>query len=269
MKKRGSRTVQRERRIYHGKYLTVHIFPVFRKAGARTKKCKPTDEAQKKLNQKYREEKITYLINENFSDEGIEIGAGFDDEHLPTDYEGAKKAVQNFIRRLKRYIKKNNLPELKYIYCIEKGKKNGRFHFHMILNGISDIHVLKRIWGKGYVWINGLEYDNEGLKGIAKYIVKEPETETAIVEGKVRRWCSSKNLKQPFIPKDRDGYISKKTSKQIRMGEVTEREIERLYPGYTVSSVEPFYNNYNAGEYITIRLHSDVYRKPTGGKQRE
>ena len=58
--------IQRERRIYHGDYLDVNIFPVFKKPGKRKKKTNPSSEIQKKLNQTYRENKVTYLINNNF-----------------------------------------------------------------------------------------------------------------------------------------------------------------------------------------------------------
>ena len=43
--------IQRERRIYHGDYLDVNIFPVFKKPGKRKKKTNPSSEIQKKLNQ--------------------------------------------------------------------------------------------------------------------------------------------------------------------------------------------------------------------------
>ena len=64
----------------------------------------------------------------------------------------------------------------------------------------------------------------------------------------------SKNLKKPTIPKDRDGFISKDTVRDIRKGDICEREIERLYPGYTITDISPYLNTINAGEYLTIRL---------------
>lgn len=253
-RKSGGRVIQRERRIFHGDYLDVHSFPVFKKPGKRGKKVKPSSEIQKKLNQKYRENKMLYLIHTNFNKDDFEMGLGFDDKYLPESYEDVQKAVRNYIRRIKRYRTKSNLPELKYIYVIERGKCNGRWHIHMILSGGMDRDVLEDLWGQGYAHTYRLEFDDEGLRGLAKYKVKEPETKAAVIDGKVRRWAASKNLKQPVIPKDRDGFISKATVKDIREGNISEREIERLYPGYTVTSVEPFLNTVNAGEYLTVRL---------------
>ena len=272
-RKKGGRTVQRERRIYHGNYLDVHVFPVFRQAGKRKKRQRVSSDIQKKLNQKYRENRLTYLIHQNFMHGDLENGLGFDDEHLPDTYEGVQKAVRNYIRRIKRYRKKLGLPELKYIYVIERGKTNGRWHVHMILSGGVDRDTLEKMWGQGYAHTYRLEFDDEGLKGLARYKVKEPETELEAIEKKVRRWAASKNLNPPKIPKDRDGYISKQTTKDIREGNVTEREIERLYPGYTVTTVEPLFNNINAGEYLTIRLRktemSRITKQIIGGGKRQ
>ena len=134
-KKRSGRVIQRERRIYHGNYLDVHVFPIFQKAGKRSKKAKPSSEIQKKLNQKYREDKVTYLINENFDKKDIEVGYGYSDAYLPDTYEDVHKDVYNFHRRVKRFRKALGLPELKSFYVIQKGEINGRFHIHNVMSG--------------------------------------------------------------------------------------------------------------------------------------
>ena len=254
MWRQKGRTIQRERRIYHGDYLTVPVFPVFQKAGKRSKACKPSSDIQKLLNQKYREQKLTCLINTNFKPGDLEIGLGYDDEFYPETYADVQRDIRNYIRRIKRYREKHNMPELKYVYTIERGERNGRFHAHMITNGDIDRDTLEGLWGKGYAHALRVDFNDEGLRGLAKYKVKEPETEAGQIDGKIHRWAASKNLKKPYIPKDRDGFISKQTVKDIREGNITEREIERLYPGYTITSWEPLKNNINAGEYIIIQL---------------
>lgn len=246
--------IQRERRIYHGDYLDVNIFPVFKKPGKRKKKTNPSSEIQKKLNQTYRENKVTYLINNNFSKKDLEIGLGFDDEHLPETYADVQRIIRNYIRRIKHYISKNDLPELKYLYVIERGATNGRWHIHMILSGGIYRDLLEDMWGQGYAHTYRLEFDDNGLKGLAKYKVKEPTTDVEVIDEKIHRWAASKNLKKPTIPKDRDGFISKDTVRDIRKGDICEREIERLYPGYTITDISPYLNTINAGEYLTIRL---------------
>ena len=288
MGKRKRTGVQRERKIEHGNYMTVNVFPVFPKAKGRSKKCKPSTAVQKALNQKYREERLRYLLDVNFTSDDMEVGLGYDDEHLPDTYEECKRDVVNFHRRLNRFRAAIGLPEMKYIYCIERGKKNGRWHAHDTMSGgavdTSDETIkkikpffrgmtcdeikkaiekggykqcVKMIWGKGYAHTYDLDYDEEGLTALAKYKVKEPENKIEEIDGKTRRWSTSKNLKQPTIT-ERDNHISKATVEDIRRGNICEREIERLYPGYTVTSYTAIHNNINAGEYVTIRL----YKRP-------
>lgn len=256
MRVKKGRVIQRERRILHGDYMTVQVFPVFAKAGKRSKSCKPSSEIQKKLNQKYREDKLTYLMNENFKPGDLEIGLGYSDEFLPESYEEVQKDIRNFVRRLKRYREKNGLDDLKYLYVIERGARSGRWHAHFATNGDMDRDAVEKLWGKGYAHSFRMEFDDEGVKGLSKYKLKEPETISAKIESgqKIHRWAASKNLRQPKILKERDGYISKKTVAEIREGAVTEKEIERLYPGYTITSWKPYKNNINAGEYLTIQL---------------
>lgn len=290
-KKKRGRTVQRERRIYHGEYLDVHIFPIFQKPGKRGKKRNPSTDIQRLLNQKYREERITYLIHSNFTARDIEVKLGFDDEHLPSSYSDFQRIMRNFIRALKRMRTRYFLKELKYIYVIERGKTNGRWHAHMITNSADgDETVLIGYDEKGKpihrsyrdmfeeLWKNysgckartfSLDFNEEGLIGLSKYKVKEPETEIAEIDEKVRRWAASKNLNPPKIAKDRDGFISRETAREILEHKYIERDIEKLYKGYTVSSITPLFNKVNAGVYVTIRLRKiqasrvtkEVFRK--------
>lgn len=255
-RKRGTRILQRERITDAGCYRTVRIYPVFggAKKGKRGRRRKPSSEVQELLNQKNREEELNQKILANFDENDLEIGLGFWDEFLPEDYNGALRLLQNFLRRVKYYRKKNNLGELKYIACIEKGEKNGRWHYHIILNGGIDRDKLEELWGMGYAHTYRLEFDEEGIKGLAKYTVKETETEAARVDGKVHRYLCSRNLKKPGV-KERDGRVSRKTVTKIRTGVISEREIEKMYPGYYVSRIEPYYNEVNGGEYVTIRMY--------------
>ena len=53
---------------------------------------------------------MTYLINNNFSKKDLEMGLGFDDEHLPETYKDVQKVTRNYIRRIKHYISKMIYP---------------------------------------------------------------------------------------------------------------------------------------------------------------
>jgi hypothetical protein len=55
------KTIYREKRYYCGEYLDVYIFPTYRQSNGRRSRSKPTTAAQKKLNQRHREEKLVRL----------------------------------------------------------------------------------------------------------------------------------------------------------------------------------------------------------------
>ena len=67
------RTVYREKRYYCGEYLDVYIYPTYTQARSRGKRSKPTSAAQKKLNQRHREEKLVRLLHANFTPDDLEI----------------------------------------------------------------------------------------------------------------------------------------------------------------------------------------------------
>ena len=69
------RTVYREKKYTCGEYLDVFIYPVFPagKRGGKREIRKPSTEAQKKLNQRHREEKVKRKLHANFTPEDLEL----------------------------------------------------------------------------------------------------------------------------------------------------------------------------------------------------
>ena len=241
------RCLYREKRYYCGEYLEVDVYPVFEYQRGRSKKRKPTSETQKKLNQRNAERKLIRLLNTNFTSKDIRFDLTYDDEHHPATPQEAQKETQNFLRRVKRYRKKHELPELKYVFNTEIGKSTNRFHHHIVMSGGIDINKLAEIWGRGYTTAKPLQFNEEGIVGIAKYMVKDP------ILGK--RWCASKNLKQPKETQ-RDGRITHKKVREFHNSGVDNREdIEKLYEGYKLTDVQQLFNEVNSGYYLTIRMH--------------
>ena len=110
------RTVYREKKYVCGEYLDVFIYPVFetgKHSGGKRAKRKPSTEAQKKLNQRHREEKLTRLFHANFTPEDLEIHLTYRGEQPGSDEEAARN-LRNYIRRVQRLRKKMGLPPLKY-----------------------------------------------------------------------------------------------------------------------------------------------------------
>ena len=250
------RCLYREKKHYCGEYLEVDIFPVFEYQRGRGKKRKPTTETQRKLNQRNAERKLIRLLNTNFTKTDIRFDLTYSPEHTPSTPEDAQRQMQNFLRRLKRFRYKNGLPELKYVAVTEIGRKNARVHHHIVMSGGVDLGTLAEIWGKGYTTAKPLQFDDSGIVGIAKYLVKEP------ILGK--RWCASRNLEQPKTT-ERDGRIAQHKVKEFHnSGYDNKNELERLYEGYYLVDIKPYYNDFNGGYYLTVRLHKKPVKKRSG-----
>ena len=249
------RCLYREKKHFCGEYLEIDIFPVFEYQRGRGKKRKPTSETQKRLNQRNAERKLIRLLNTNFSKQDIRFDLTYDNEHYPTTPEEAQREMQNFLRRVKRFRKKNGMPDLKYVAVTEIGKKSARFHHHIVMSGGVSINDLAEIWGRGYTTAKPLQFDEQGIVGIAKYLIKEP------ILGK--RWSASRNLEKPKIS-ERDGRLSQRKIKQWHdSGEDNRLEIEKAYEGYYLSEIKPYYNEVN-GYYITVLM----YKKPQKKKRK-
>ena len=89
-------------------------------------------------------------MHTNFTYDDYELHLTYSDEHLPDNEDRAKKDLQNFIRRAKRFYAKHGIMELKYISITEKGEKSSRIHHHVTISGGVDRTELERLWGKGY-----------------------------------------------------------------------------------------------------------------------
>ncbi len=247
------RCLYREKRYKCGDYLEVDIYPVFEYQRGRSKKRKPTSETQKKLNQKNAERKLIRLLNTNFSKNDIRFDLTYSEEFYPDTPQDAQREMQNFLRRVKRYRKKHDLPELKYVAVTEVGKKTARVHHHIVMSGGVDINTLAEIWGRGYTTAKPLQFNEHGIVGIAKYLIKEP------ILGK--RWCASKNLEQPK-ESQRDGRISQRKVKNFHdSGTDNREELEKLYDGYALADVVPYYNEINGGYYLTVRMYKKTAPK--------
>lgn len=230
-----------------GDYMDADIYPVFQAPGKRRKKCRPTSEIQAKLNQKNAERKVTRLVHLNFTKKDIALHLTYNT--APESAGEAQRDLWNFIRRVKRLRKKLELPELKYISCTEFGKKSGRVHHHMILSGGIDRDTLEELWGHGYANSKRLQFHEDGVTGLAHYIVKE--------KGFYKRWNQSKNLRKPE-PIVKDSGISMDQVEE--MADAIEKKqayeyFEAVWPAYQLTEAVYTKNGVNRGSYVHIEMH--------------
>lgn len=230
-----------------GDYMDADIYPVFQAPGKRRKKCRPTSEIQEKLNQKNAERKVTRLVHLNFTKKDIALHLTYNT--APESAGEAQRDLWNFIRRVKRLRKKLGLPELKYISCTEFGKKSGRVHHHMILSGGIDRDTLEELWGHGYANSKRLQFHEDGVTGLAHYIVKEKDF--------YKRWNQSKNLRKPE-PIVKDSGIS--VDQVEEMADAIEKKqayeyFEAVWPAYQLTEAVYTKNGVNRGSYVHIEMH--------------
>ncbi len=247
------RCIYREKRYYSGDYLEIDIYPVFGKAGQRRKRYKPTSECQKELNRKNAEKKLIRLMNANFTEDDLRFDLTYSPNYLPEDDDAAIKELRNFLRRLKRFRKKAGLSALKYIAVTEKSKK-GRYHHHLVISGGVNIRDLAALWGRGYTSAKPLQFNENGIEGLAKYLVKEP------IGSKF--YQASRNLIQPEV-ETRDEVYSQKTVNAMAQMCQDAALWEGLYDGYTFVSAVPFWNDYNRHQSITVRMYIPPKKKRT------
>lgn len=253
------RQLYREKIYKCGSYTEVNIYPVFAMQHGRGRKRKPTGPAQQALNGRNAKQRFIRLVNTNFGPGDLRLDLTYRPGEVPEDPAAAQRQVQNFIRRLKNYRRKQDLPELKYVYVTEIGEKTGRVHHHIILNGGVDVGELQRIWGKGYTTVKPLDMDPQtGAAALAAYMVKSPIL--------YKRWNASKNLKQPEEI-TRDGRISKARAQEWSAAGIDGRATLEAWYGQNVADVRPFYNDVNGGVYLVINLYEKVNRRRPHEKQ--
>ncbi|CEP50426.1 rolling circle replication-associated protein [Paraclostridium sordellii] len=229
----------------------VETYPMYLKSEMpkewKTEKNKQT---QKNLNNKNAQKNFIRKINTNFKNGDFFITFTYSNENLPKNHVEAKKDMQNFIRRLKRLIKKKELDvELKYVYVTEhsEGPKGIRCHHHVIMNSILSMEDVEGSWKLGRRNnIRKLDTDELWLTGVATYLCKDPK-------GK-KRWCSSKNLKDPRITRNHSKFSKKKINNMVRFRDLVKEEMEKANPGYVYIDHEIFVNEHNGKPYIYARM---------------
>lgn len=247
MGKQKGRFFIRTQKYICGDYMDIDIYPVFRTRGKRGKKCRPTSEIQKKLNQRNAEKRLVRLAHLNFTGEDIALTLTYDTE--PGTPEEAQRILYNFFQRIKRKRRKAGLPELKYISATEQGKRSGRLHHHVIMSGGLDRDVIEQTWGRGYANSKRLQFGDEGITGLAHYMTK----------GNLlyRRCNCSKNLDQPVpVTDDRTMTVKKvKTLTEVFRYESEKTFFEAMFSGYRMTDACWMRNEVNDRDYFFITMY--------------
>ena len=247
MDKKQGRFFIREQKYICGDYMDIDIYPVFQFRGKRRGKCRPTSDIQKRLNQRRAEKRLVRLVHLNFTEDDIALHLTYDEE--PSSAKDALRVLYNFLQRVKRARKKAGLCPLKYITATEQGKKSGRIHHHVIMNGGLSRDQIERIWALGFANAKRLQFGPNGIIGLAHYITK----------GNIlyRRFNTSKNLEQPEAI-TKDGTIRVRDIKDITELFKAENEklfFETMYSDFRLVDGHWLHNEVNGMDYIYITMY--------------
>ena len=263
----GKKMVYALKEIKAGEQFEVEIYPQFKsmdevpEEGRSIKR--DNSKAQRNLNDKNARKYVERLINRNFGDKDLWITLTYDDAHLPPDgdIDAAIKNMQNFIRRVNYQRKKRGLSKAKYVYVTEYNEAAEiRWHHHLVMDGALDMDTVEKCWGQSSRnEVRRLQKDENGLSGMANYIVKEKKRIRS-----EKRWNSSQGLIDPDIrvvhskqpEKGKGSYkkIGKYVDEMVKNQNVIEGQMKKWYPDFDFKDAAVYYNDFNGMFYIHARM---------------
>lgn len=159
------------------------------KGEKRSRKQKKTPEDIAKYNQRQKAKTVRRLLKANFQKGDFWTTLTYQ-KGASKNIEEVAKDLKNFIERIKRAYKKQNVP-CKYIYRIEIGSRGG-IHIHIVLNRITDLDkIIQDKWTYG---IAHNELLNEGpYEELSEYIVKPPSDQAKKI---LKTYADSEDIKK-------------------------------------------------------------------------
>ena len=282
--KRGkSKIVYATKEIRSGEQLEIEIYPEFTRrdvahipAGCRLKK--DNRKAMNNLNDKNSRKACERIINTNFGTHDIWMTLTYRNSDLPQDFEHAQKNIQNYMRKVNYWRKKEGLPNAKYVYITEwleadeddgtdteetenprrrkysrrkKASNEIRCHHHVVIDGAMSMDRLEELWKHGSRNdTRRLSIYEYVLSGMENYITKQPRRKH------IKKWCASKGLEQPQENKNHYKFNRRKVENMVKDHAMIQTYMEKWYSpkGYIFTDAKIYYNEVNAHFYISARM---------------
>lgn len=107
----------------------------------------------------------------------------YSQEHLPKGGTLVPKALQDFLKRLRKAVYPT---QIRYYACGEYGEQDQRPHYHLAIFGLGpeDAETIDKAWGLGFSFIGDLSHDS--AQYIAGYVTKK----MTHAEGKCTPQCT-------------------------------------------------------------------------------
>lgn len=210
-------------------------------------------------------------ITATYGDDGwADMDKGHPDpEMYARDRDMAKREVRNYLRRVKRLLKRNgaDLNDWRWI-CVTVTKVDrrehdppypDRHHHHILMHGVPESlrTDVEKLWPYGYCNADRMQpRKDKGLADLAQYVARQEGSANGLRGGE-RSFSCSKNIKRPEV-RTSDRKLSRRRVMQMA-ADVRQRgrEIfEALYPGYRVvpDEVSVKLSDFVAGAYIYAKM---------------
>ncbi|MDU2672625.1 MAG: hypothetical protein E7C49_11500 [Clostridium sp.] len=232
------------------KISTYPMFDIREKYKSRKQKKKQSRKEQKDWNEKNAKEYFIAKAHCNFDTSDYVWHITLDNENRPNTLEEAEKMFRNLIIKVNRWRKKRELPRARYMAVIEYGE-SGKLHWHILIDGKLHRDILEEAWKKGSSNVDRIKQNEEGFKDLCKYMLKDPK-------GKKRYKPSRGNLVEPPTPTINDNKFSRREMIKMSTSWPTKEEIEKWYPGYTLTKFDIKVDEVYGGIYMNIEMRRIV-----------
>ncbi|GAB6169671.1 hypothetical protein JCM1393_25190 [Clostridium carnis] len=235
--------------IVSGEMVEKEIYPVWKCKGdiPRSNKNKKSSKSQQNLNKKNKIKEVVRLVNTNFKNGDLYVTLSYYGK--PPNKDRAKKDIDNYIKRIKRWWKVNKPnEEFKYISVIDyvddpTKSKRTRIHHHLIMSRM-DRDIAEKKWGLGTANANRLQADEIKFEKVATYIASQSKT----------RIGKSKNLKKPTVTINRTILTRRKAEKIARDENCHKEFFESKYKGLDFIDTTTYISNKFSGVYIYTKM---------------
>lgn len=249
-KLRKKKNVKVEQSLEILKSSSYFIYDDKQKSKSRKQKKKQAKKEQKDWNEKNAKEYFVDKAHCNFDTSDYVWHITFDEEHRPETLEDAERMFKNLIKKVNRWRKARGIVRAKYMAVIEYGE-SGKIHWHILIDGEVHRDILETFWDKGTSNVDRLQQDEEGIRKLCKYMLKDPK-------GKKRYKPSRGNLVEPPAPTINDNKFSRREMIKMVTKQPTKEEIEAWYPGYILTKFDIKQDEVYGGVYMNIEMRRYV-----------
>ena len=141
-----------------------------------------------------------------------------------------------------------------------------RVHHHVIMNGGMDRDELEDMWTdkriswkkyhkdpnyknsikrRGYVNVDRLQPNTNGIEALCKYVTKTPNRK--------KRWSSSRNLTRPTFRNNDSKYSRRKIEQLAKLPDAGRDFFEKMYSNYRITEITPEYHD-ETGWHIYLKM---------------